>query len=171
MNVPNIGDILVLSQKAWKIGRTFSACQKDAPEELHYVETEISSLAKALTSLAEVLHAEPGGELFRGADQEVKDGVGTILRSCHRAVDDLDSLVDQYQVIKKHRTVGGFAIERSWSDLVLASYRTMIWTTEGGNLANLREMLQMHTSSITVLIGALQRLVMPNLYSTLADLV
>jgi hypothetical protein len=171
MTVPSIGDILVLSQKAWKIGRTFSACQKDAPVELQYIETEIGSLAKALTSLAETLHAESGGELFLGADQEIQDGISSILRSCQRTVDDLDSLIDQYQVIKRHRTVGGFAIERSWSDLVLASYSTMIWTTEGGNLANLREILQMHTSSINILTEALKRLAMPNLYITLTDIV
>ncbi|KAI4610079.1 uncharacterized protein J4E87_010915 [Alternaria ethzedia] len=117
MTVPNIGDILVLSQKAWKIGRTFSACQKNAPVELQYVETEIGSLAKSLASLAETLHAESVRQLLQDADQEIKYGVGTILRSCQRTVDDLDSLIDQYQVIKKHRTVGGFAIERSWSDL------------------------------------------------------
>jgi hypothetical protein len=161
MTVPSIGDILMLSQKAWKIGRTFYACQKNAPAELRYVEMEIGSFAKALKLLAEALHTESEGELFRSAYQETKDGIGTILRSCQRIIDDLDSLIDQYQVIKKHRTVGGFAIERSWSDLVLASYRTMIWTTEGGDLANLREMLRTHTNSITILVEALQRLVMP----------
>lgn len=169
MTVPNIGDILVLSQKAWKIGRTFSACQKNAPVELQYVETEIGSLAKSLASLAETLHAESVRQLLQDADQEIKDGVGTILRFCQRTVDDLDSLIDQYQVIKKHRTVGGFAIERSWSDLVLASYRTMIWTPEGGNLADLKEMLQTHTNSIDELTEALQRLVLPNPCHTSTD--
>lgn len=86
-------------------------------------------------------------------------------------MDDLDSLIDQYQVIRKHRTVGGFAIERSWSDLVLTSYKTMIWTTEGGDLANLREILQTHTSSVTVLAEALQRLVMQISYTPFTDVV
>ncbi|KAI4645323.1 uncharacterized protein J4E79_010860 [Alternaria viburni] len=151
MTVPNIGDILVLSQKAWKIGRTFSACQKNAPVELQYVETEIGSLAKSLASLAETLHAESVRQLLQDADQEIKDGVDTIIRSCQRTVDDLDSLIDQYQVIKKHRTVGGFAIERSWSDLVLSSYRTMIWTPEGGNLADLKEIKSMARMDSTVI--------------------
>jgi hypothetical protein len=171
MTVPSIGDILMLSQKAWKIGRAFHACQKDAPAELHYVETDIGGLAKALKRLAETLHAESEGELLQSADQETKDGISAILRSCQQTVNDLDSLIDQYQVIKKHRTVGGFAIERSWSDLVLASYKTMIWTTEGGNLANLRDVLQTHTSFITILVKALQRLVMLNLCITFTDVI
>ncbi|EFQ87533.1 hypothetical protein PTT_16976 [Pyrenophora teres f. teres 0-1] len=159
MTVPKVGDILMLSQKAWKIGRTFASCHKDAPSELQFVETDIGGLAKALRLLAETLHAEFGRELFQSADQKVQDGVGAILLSCQRTVDDLDSLVDQYQVIKKHRTVGGFAIERSWTDLVLSEYRTMIWTTEGGDLQDLRDMLKMHINSTTDLMQALQRLV------------
>jgi hypothetical protein len=171
MSVPSIGDILMLSQVAWKVGRAFTACRKDAPHEFQDVETEIGGLAKALKLLAETLHAESERDLFQNADREIQDGIGTILNSCQRTVNDLDSLVDQYQVIKKHRTVGGFAIERSWSDLVLAEYRTMLWTTEGGNLQALRELLQIHTNSMTVLTQALQRLVIPSLKVTSTDLI
>ncbi|RMZ73182.1 hypothetical protein GMOD_00008988 [Pyrenophora seminiperda CCB06] len=157
MIVPSVGDILMLSQKAWKIGRAFASCDKDAPSELQSVERDIDGLAKALRLLAETLHAESEEDLLHNADQAVQHGIGVILYSCQRTVDDLDSLVDQYQVIKKHRTVGGFAIERSWSDLVLSEYRTMIWTTEEGNLHELRDLLRTHTNSTTVLMQALQR--------------
>jgi hypothetical protein len=157
MTVPNVGDILMLSQVAWKIGRAFSAGRKNAPVEFQDVETEISGLAKALKLLAEVLHAGTERSLLQTAGRELEDGIGTILSSCQRTVNDLDSLIDQHQVIKKHRTVGGFAIERSWSNLVLAEYKTMLWTTEGGNLQSLKDLLQMHASSITLLVQALQR--------------
>jgi hypothetical protein len=171
MSVPSIGDILMLSQVAWKIGRAFSACRKDAPSEFHDVETEVGGLSKALKLLAETLHAESERNLFQSADREIQDGIGTILNSCQRTVNDLDSLVDQYQVIKKHRTVGGFAIERSWSDLVLAEHKMLLWTTEGGNLQNLKDLLQMHTNSMTVLTKALQRLVISSLQAASTDLI
>ncbi|KAF1837830.1 hypothetical protein BDW02DRAFT_636866 [Decorospora gaudefroyi] len=171
MTVPTIGDILMLSQVAWKIGRAFSASRKQAPTEFQDVEAEIGGLAKALKLLAETLHAESEKNLVNSADSEIQNGISTIWTSCQRTVNDLDSLIDQYQVIKKHRTVGGFAIERSWSDLVLAEYKTMMWTTEGGNLGNLRDLLQMHTSSMTVLTQALQRLVTPNSVSRLESVV
>lgn len=150
----------MLSQIAWKIGRAFTSCRKNAPAEFLDIETEIGGLAKALKLLAEAMHADVEIALLQNAGMETKDGISTILNSCQRTVNDLDSLMDQYQVIKKHRTVGGFAIERAWSDLVLAEYKTMIWTTEGGNLQNLREFLQMHTTSMKVLTEALQRLVL-----------
>jgi hypothetical protein len=159
MTVPNTGDILILSQVAWKIGRSFSAGQKNAPLEFKEVETEIGGLARALKQLANALHAEADGNLIREAADHVQHGIQVILESCRRTVSDLDSLVDHNQVIKKHRTVGGFAIERTWSDLVLSDYATMIWTTEGGDLHSLRDLLRMHTTFITLLVQALHRLV------------
>jgi hypothetical protein len=149
----------MLSQVAWKIGRAFSASQKSAPPEFQEVEIEISGLARALKLLANALHAEADGNLIREAADHVQHGIQVILESCKRTVNDLDSLVDHHQVIKKHRTVGGFAIERTWSDLVLSDYATMIWTTEGGDLHSLKDVLRMHTSFTTLLMQALHRLV------------
>lgn len=157
MSVPNVGDILMLSQVAWKAGRAFTAGRKHAPTGFQDVEVDISGLAQALKSLAEILHAETGAGLISSSDQETQHGIAIVLSSCQRTVHDLDSLIDRYQVIKQHRTAGGFTIERSWSDLVLAQYDTVIWTTEGGNLHDLSNLLQMHTKSIQLLAEAVQR--------------
>jgi hypothetical protein len=157
MTVPNVGDILMLSQVAWKTGRAFTAGRKHAPTDFQTVETDVSGLAQALKLLAEALHAEDGDGMISKSGQKMQDGVAIILSSCNRTIHDLDSLVDRYQVIRKHRTVGGFAIERSWSDLVLAQHNTIMWTTEGGNLRDLSSLLQMHTKSIRLLTKAVQR--------------
>lgn len=157
MTILKVGDILLLSQVAWKIGRAFSAGRKNAPIEFQTVETEISALAKALKFLAEAIHSDIKQGFLDQADDEIQANIGTIFSSCQHSVNDLDSLIDQYQIIKKHRTVGGFAIERSWSDLVLAEYKTIMWTMNGGNLEHLTDQLRMHTSSITLLMQALQR--------------
>ncbi|KAK7710925.1 hypothetical protein SLS57_008241 [Botryosphaeria dothidea] len=162
----NIGDILMLSQLAWKIGRAFTAGRKGAPAEFVEVESEVNGLAKALKLLAETLFADhascDGGDVKGGsgilaqASAETRNGVEVILQSCQTTLKDLESLVEQYQVIRKHRTSGGFSIERSWSDLVLSSYKKMLWTTEGGNIQALRNMLHMHTSTISLTMQALQ---------------
>ncbi|KKY20550.1 hypothetical protein UCDDS831_g04597 [Diplodia seriata] len=170
----NIGDILMLSQLAWKIGRAFTAGRKSAPAEFLEVETEVSGLAKALKMLAETLFADNSGEsagavggtgegireegsgMLARASAETRGGVEVILQSCRQTLRDLESLVEQYQVIRKHRTSGGFSIERSWSDLVLSAYKKMLWTAEGGNIQALRNMLHMHTSTITLTMQALQ---------------
>ncbi|KAH7051252.1 hypothetical protein B0J12DRAFT_573240 [Macrophomina phaseolina] len=175
----NIGDVLMLSQLAWKIGRAFTAGRKGAPAEFVEVEAEVNGLAKALKLLAETLFTDNAssdsgnegggggrdsdasngngsGSILARASAETRNGVEVILTSCQTTLKDLESLLEQYQVIRKHRTSGGFSIERSWSDLVLSSYKKMLWTTEGGNIQALRNMLHMHTSTISLTMKALQ---------------
>jgi hypothetical protein len=157
MTVPGVGDILLLSQTAWRIGRAFTAGRENAPSEFQEVESEIKGLAKALKVLAEIMFADSDNGLLKQADQEIQESLATILNSCQRTVQDLDSLMDQYQIVTKSRTQDGFVVERSWSDLVVAQYRSMIWTTDGGDIQHLRSLLKMQTNSISSIKQALQR--------------
>ena len=157
MAIPSIGDILMLSQIAWKIGRAFTAGRKNAPAQFHEIESEVNGLAKALKLLAETMFAESDSGLLEHADQEIEESLATILTCCQRTVQDLDSLMEQYQIVRKTRTPTGFVVERSWSDLIITQYRTMMWTTEGGDIQHLQTLLKMHTNSITAIKQALQR--------------
>lgn len=157
MSIPTNGDVLKLSEVAWKISRIFNADRNKAPIEFKDVETKLNALAKALKGLAEALHIDGDSRFLQEADEHIQHGIQLVLDSCDRTVNDLDSFVDHHQVIKKHRTVGGFAIERTWDDLVFSKYESMIWTAEGGDIHSLQELLQMHTSSISLLIHALSR--------------
>jgi hypothetical protein len=157
MPVPNIGDLLMLSQVSWKVSRAFAADQNDAPIEFKEVESEISHLAKALKQLAEILHDEVENSLIQEAGEDIQHDIATVLESCKRVVHELETLVDHNQVIKKHRTVGGFAIERAWSSSVLVEHATMSWTVNGGDLHDLRDILELHKGFITLLSRALQR--------------
>ncbi|UJO18753.1 uncharacterized protein CLAFUR5_07098 [Fulvia fulva] len=150
----SVGDILMLSQTAWKIGRAFTHGKKSAPSEFAEIEREANGLSDALKLVAETLHSD--GSILSQADNDTKSAISAILESAHRTLDDLDSFVDRYQVIKKKETNAGFVVERSWSDVVLANYNKFKWTTEGGDVTELRNMLQMHTSSINLTMQALQ---------------
>jgi len=150
----------MLSQTAWKIGRAFTTGRAHPPSEFQNVEVDINALAKALKLLAEALFADSDVSLLTQADLSTQHGMATILNACSRAIYDLESLVDQYQVVKKTRTQAGFTIERSWSDLVLTQYQTMMWTTDGGSLQTLRHLLQMHTTTINLVMQAVQRYVL-----------
>lgn len=150
----SIGDILMLSQTAWKIGRAFTQGKKSAPSEFAEVEREANGLSEALKLVAETLHTDDS--ILSQAEPETRDAVGTILESAGRTLSDLESFVERYQVIKKRDTNGGFVVERSWSDVVLANYKTFKWTTEGGDITELRNMLQMHTNTLNLILQALQ---------------
>jgi hypothetical protein len=153
--------MLMISQLTWKISRAFATGQKDAPVEFQEVEAETSNLARALKQFAELLQNRAELLLIQQLDEDIQQDIGVILSSCKRFVHDLDYLVDHNQVIKKHRTVGGFAIERVWSDSILAEYANISWTTEGGDLRSLKELLKLYSKSIILLIQALRRQVGP----------
>lgn len=144
----------MLSQTAWKIGRAFTHGNKCAPSEFAELEREANGLSDALKLVAETLHAD--GSILSQADDDTTSAISAILGSAHKTLDDLDSFVERYQVIKKKQTNGGWVVERHWSDVVLANYKKFKWTTEGGDITELRNMLQMHTNSIALTMQALQ---------------
>ncbi|KAK5723257.1 hypothetical protein LTR15_004954 [Elasticomyces elasticus] len=150
----SVGDILMLSQQAWKIGRAFKQGQTSAPSEFLEVEREADGLSEALKLVAETLHED--GAMLAAADGDTQSAVKTILESAHKTLSDLESFVERYQVIKKKETKGGFVVERSWSEVVVANYKTFKWTTEGGDITNLRNILMMHTNTINLVMQALQ---------------
>lgn len=138
----------MLSQTAWRIGRAFTQGKKSAPAEFAEVEREADGLSEALQLVAETLNSD--GSILDKAEDTTKSAVTTILDSAQRTLSDLESFVARYRIVKPQTG------ERSWSDLVLANYKTLKWTTEGGDITALRDMLNMHTSTINLTMQALQ---------------
>ncbi|KAK8247680.1 hypothetical protein HDK77DRAFT_206060 [Phyllosticta capitalensis] len=166
--LPSIGDILMLSQTAWKIGRAFSSNRRTVPSEFLSIEAEASGLSKTLKLLAETLFSDDnygshdddsGSLLISRASTQTRRGVDIIVNSCSQTLRDLENLVEDYQLTKRNRTSGGWSVERSWSDHVLENYDKMVWTKGGGNIGVLQSLLNMHKSCISLTINALQRYV------------
>lgn len=150
----SVGDILKLSHTAWKLGRAFTRGTKGAPSEFAEVERELNGLSEALKLVAESLHEDDS--ILSQAEDQTKHAVNTIFESVAKTLQDLESFVERYQVIKKHDSGYDFLEKRSWSSVVLANYRTFKWTTEGGDIHALRTMLQMHVDCIDLTMQALQ---------------
>ena len=145
----------MLSQLAWRLTCAFTAGRANAPSQFQEVENELKGLTHSLTMLAESLD-EDGGLLAR-ADEKTREGMVSILSCCSRSLDDLDTFVNDYQDIRKvEQPGGGKAVQRTWRLYFLKNYKTIIWTTEGGNIQSLRNMLAMHTQSISLAMEALQ---------------
>ena len=150
---PLIGDILMLSQLAWKIGCAFTAGRKGAPAQFAEVEQELQSLAATVTLLADTLHEDDS--LLAGSDEKTRDGLTKILGCCSQSLSNLEAFVKQYQEVRKSDEAGGIT-QRSWKTVLIKNYKTIIWTTEGGNIQSLRNMLALHTQSLSLAMQALQ---------------
>ena len=144
----------MLSQLAWKIGCAFTAGRAGAPAQFQEVENELKSLTTAITLLAETLDED--GSLIERSDGKTREGLDKILSCCRQTLDDLDAFVGQYQEIRRPDEAGGLATQKSWRSVLLKNYQKIMWTTEGGSIQSLRNMLAMHTQSISLTMQALQ---------------
>ncbi|KAI9823816.1 MAG: hypothetical protein M1826_007637 [Phylliscum demangeonii] len=174
MSVPiSIGDVLMLSQMAWRIGCAFTAGRASAPREFAEVESELVGLTEALDLLAEIVNDDGG--ILADANDGTKAGVARVLACCRQTLQDLDSFVTRYQDIRRPSQTSaalalGQASERSWRAVLLGNWRTVWWTTEHGTISDLREMLQMHASSIQLTMQALQSGSLSRLERTVAPM-
>ena len=146
--IPSVGDILMLSQTAWSVGRAFTPGKKIVPVEFTEVEREAERLSEALRVVAETLSSN--ASILDKAEDATRSAISTILDSSQRTLDDLESFVARYRTIKPGTG------ERSWSDLVITNYKTLKWTAEGGGISALRDLLYVHTNTINMTMQALQ---------------
>ncbi len=154
--IPSIADILSLSKLSAKISRAFSAGRKDnVPPEFVEVETETNRLSKVLKKLAESLFA--GAAILSQADAAAQASVATILHSCERTLQDLDDLLDQYQLVRRNTTPGPYNVERTWTDKALQEHDTLRWTADGGDIRALRTIIQVHSSAVALILQGVQR--------------
>jgi hypothetical protein len=79
---PSIGDIMMLSQLAWKIGCAFTSGKSSAPAEFQEVKHELNRLTKFTGMLAEVLDNDDS--MIVGADDKTKEGLDKILECCRQ---------------------------------------------------------------------------------------
>jgi ElaB/YqjD/DUF883 family membrane-anchored ribosome-binding protein len=144
----SVGDVLMQSQTAWKIGRTFSNKRQNTPADFAEIERQANALSEALKTLAEALHSNDA--VLHQTEEETKAAVNTVLESAKKTLSDLEGFVERYQVIRKKETSSGFVVERNWSEVVIAGYKTFKWTAAGGDVNELRSLLHLHTRTITM---------------------
>jgi hypothetical protein len=144
----------MLSQLAWRVGCAFNG-RADAPEDFGEISREIKSLTTAVTLMAESVD-DDGGLLSR-ADARTREGLDVILGSARLTLTNLEAFISQYQEIRRPTDATGFGTRRAWKQILVRNYKSIMWTTDGGGIQSLRNMLAMHTQSITMATRALQR--------------
>lgn len=123
----SIGDVMMLSGLAWKIGCAFTSGRAGAPAEFQEVENELIGLKTAITLLAETLDSDDS--IITKADVRTQEGLTKILECCRQTLEDLNAFVDQYQEVRRPRT-GSLASQRSWKQILLRNHKT-IWCVSG----------------------------------------
>ena len=75
---------MLLSSLAWKIGTAFTSGRAGAPAEFREVESELDSLKKSITMLADTLDTDDS--ILERADDRTKEGLMKILDCCQEVL-------------------------------------------------------------------------------------
>ncbi|KAI9783855.1 MAG: hypothetical protein M1816_001156 [Peltula sp. TS41687] len=156
-SIISIGDVLMLSQVAWKLGCAFTAARAGAPEAFLAVEDELVRLTTALDQLAETL--DDDAETLANTNETTQAGISRVLIRCRQTLQDLNSFTARYLDPTRSNPGapnGEQAVERSWKKVLIKNWSTVWWTPEGGSIDDLLESLQTHANSIALIIHALQ---------------
>jgi hypothetical protein len=163
----SIGDAIMLSQLAYKIGRAFSSGRKSAPAEFEEVQKHLFALGGALGLLANDKSEKPISSPGR-AQKALKEGdvvdvqdqmLEQMTLNCRETLIHLETLVNKYMEIDPNSKTSAETTLRSWQQEVRKNWKKIKWTTEGGDLDKLRNNLAVHVSGLTLALSAMHRLV------------
>lgn len=153
--VPSANDVLALSQTASLVGQVFRSGSSALPPEFLEVDREMQALADALKLLAHRFITT--NNFFTLAEEDVQEGISTILASAQVTLDDLQRFVERYSQVHIETHLGVSKTEKEWRSSALEKYRAISWTRDSGDMLALRGLLIMHCSTLSTLAAALQR--------------
>lgn len=164
----SIGDAVMLSKLAYRIGVAFTSGRKSAPAEFEEIKDQLFTLANALEFLAietsrnssaiGVSSRETREESKKSNDNE--DILGRMISNCRQTLKHLERLVDKYTEIDPNVKYIGQTTVRRWQHDIMKNWKKIRWTTEGGDLGKLRNNLTVHINGLNLAFSALRRCVL-----------
>ncbi|KAN0087220.1 hypothetical protein V8E54_000908 [Elaphomyces granulatus] len=157
----SIGDALLLAQIAWKLGRAFTKGRKSSISEFREVENQLFALGAALSALHDSGLAQNG---------DYSNALNTMLENCRATLMHLQSKVDEYCKLGDTRNDTEAPAYKRWSSKLQKEWKTIKWTTEGGDLANLRSQLMVHINTLNLIMSITSNLQISKTHDQLAEM-
>ncbi|KAI6083642.1 hypothetical protein F4821DRAFT_190588 [Hypoxylon rubiginosum] len=158
----SIGDVVLMTQIAWRLAQTFTKGRKSAPAEFCEVENQLYSLSAALEALRS---ARERGDIDIRVDNSVsmplrsedqahgQNIVDNILRNCLQTLKHLENIVQKYSIILHPTPTLSTSRLGTWNQHLIKNWRKIEWTTEKGDLDALRSQIMIHANSLNLLLG------------------
>lgn len=167
----SIGDALLMGQLAYRLGRAFTSGRKSAPKEFREVENQLYSLSAVLRLLSNRQVVDSDGyalnmdlslapRLQIKGDYHSDDILGLMIQNCQETLKHLESIVEKYSAIRessKENRGARKSLGRKWRRELTDNWKKIMWTTEGGDLGTLRSQLTVHTNSLNLVVGIINK--------------
>ena len=166
-----IGDALLLSKIAFRLGQAFTSGRKSAPAEFKDIQNLLFNLSSALdllkkhiqpdadqdatttSSAATISTASDEGERHRHQN-EVLD---KIVSSCSVILNHLGVIIDKYMKLDETSRESEHPRYERWRRELVQNWKKIHWTTEGGDLDKLRSNLSLHITGLNLVVATLDR--------------
>ena len=162
----SIGDAILLSQLAFRLGKTLTAGRKSAPATHKEAQNQLFALSQALRSIA----IEEDAESLRrsGVSQERNDGSSQEIKGWHdeEQSKNLEAMIRNFEdvlerlraLIENYTTMGqGLGGEDSnrtkkWRQELRNNWKKVRWTMKDDDVGRLRKDLAIHIQSLNLAI-------------------
>jgi len=162
----SIGDVIMLSKLAFRLGHAFTSGRKSAPAEFQEVQNQLYSLSKALEFLVTHKTTHSGDDsnscentaaTCRQEIDQHDEFLGQLIINCRKTLSHLESLVDKYSELTSDCEEPGSIGRKKWRTEMKDNWKRIRWTIEGGNLDELRGNLAVHINSLNLAVSAINK--------------
>ncbi|ORY07931.1 hypothetical protein BCR34DRAFT_603732 [Clohesyomyces aquaticus] len=158
----SIGDAILLSKLAYRLGHALTIGRKSAPEGLEEVQNQLYSLGRALEYVASRLSTKQTGQdpvsgpAWTVYPKNEDEAIEQVVRNCKNTLERLETLVEKYNDLQQrpaqevNRESG-----TGWQSNLKTNLKKVRWTMQGEELDAIREDLHVHIASLNLLISGM----------------
>lgn len=156
----SIGDAILLSQLAYRLGHSLFVGRRQASAELREVQNQLYSLSKALDVIGHAKDANGAHEPSKTQDsQEQHKALVAVIDGCRQTLTELDIFANKF-VHTAPSTIAENGKDTSIKKLrngLLANWKKVKWTMDGQKLEDLRRALHMHVAALSLFLDGQNR--------------
>jgi hypothetical protein len=108
------------------------------------VESQLFALGSALSALHDSGLAQNG---------DYSNALNSMLENCRATLSHLQGIVETYGKLGETRDDTEAPAFKRWSSRLQKDWKAIKWTTEGGDLANMRSQLMVHINSLNLIMS------------------
>jgi hypothetical protein len=161
----SIGDAILLSQLAYKLGKTLTVGRKSAPETHKQAQNQLFALSHALLSISIEQPPEHAGADGDSADKnsgklqnsEDSANLQAMLDNCEDVLERLKTLIEKYTSVGQGTDEKYPNRAAKWRGELKSSWKKVRWTLTEGDLEQLHKELTIHIQSLNLAMAGSTR--------------
>ncbi|KFY33108.1 hypothetical protein V495_08425 [Pseudogymnoascus sp. VKM F-4514 (FW-929)] len=148
-----IGDIVLLSDLAHRLGTTLTSGRKGATAEFQEVQNQLFAIGKALKSVSAIVELPKslnGGQIVALEDEIL----GQMIKNCGATLKHLEGVLKKYPELRADAEQVEEKSRQKWIKEFKDNIKKIKFTTEGTGLDKLRSSLGIHVTALNCAVAA-----------------